>query len=273
MAGFIRLDDDTIVNLIGRIIGEEGGYGFGKCIDEESCNRGLEIQGGFEKNQNPCWYGSLDVCGQWECVIITNSSGGGEEFGVEEKRKREISNCVEYRMTELTAMKRYDIEQSEDKTIIHTKVRKGKRIKEFNIKMLKRNHVCCVNGALRLWLMDSHCGKGQEGSIWWNFSHNRALGSLGCSSELKELILQADIDDEFGGNTIRHPMMTKLRQEGASLEYVNEFTRHASGSSVADRFYNMLEKADDLDGLYVQHMEMEGIVMMGGWEWDGWQVG
>ncbi|KAA6391179.1 MAG: hypothetical protein EZS28_013295 [Streblomastix strix] len=97
--------------------------------------------------------------------------------------------------------------------------------------------------------MDSHCGKNEEGSIWWDFARNRALGSLGCSSELKELTGQAGVDDEFGGNTIRHSMMTKLRQEGASLEQVNEFTRHAPGSNVVDRFYNKPEKAQDLSSV------------------------
>ncbi|KAA6377980.1 MAG: hypothetical protein EZS28_026493, partial [Streblomastix strix] len=70
--------------------------------------------------------------------------------------------------------------------------------------------------------------------------------SLDCIRELKELIIHAGVDDEFGGNTIRHSMMTKLRQEEASLEQVNEFTRHAPGSSVVDRFYNKPEKAEDL---------------------------
>ncbi|KAA6374435.1 MAG: hypothetical protein EZS28_030041 [Streblomastix strix] len=65
-----------------------------------------------------------------------------------------------------------------------------------------------------------------------DFTRNRVLGSLGCSSELMELIRQAGVDDEFGGNIIRHSMMTKLRQEGASLLQVNEFTRYAPGSSV-----------------------------------------
>jgi hypothetical protein len=46
----------------------------------------------------------------------------------------------------------------EDRTIIHTKIRKGKRVKEFNIRLLRRDDVCCAHGALKLWLMDSHCG-------------------------------------------------------------------------------------------------------------------
>ncbi|KAA6399551.1 MAG: hypothetical protein EZS28_004917, partial [Streblomastix strix] len=96
---------------------------------------------------------------------------------------------------------RQNNEQTEDRTIIYTKIRKDERVKEFNIKQLKRNDVCCAHGALRLWLMDSHCEKNEEGSIWWNFSHNRALGSLGCSGELKELIVQTGMEDEFGRNT------------------------------------------------------------------------
>ncbi|KAA6373948.1 MAG: hypothetical protein EZS28_030524 [Streblomastix strix] len=112
--------------------------------------------------------------------------------------------------------------------------------------------------------MDSHCGRSQEGNIWWDFTRSRALGSFGCSSELKEQIMQARMDDEFDGNTIRHSMMTKLRQEGASLEQVNEFTKHAPGSSVVDRFYNKQEKAVDLgvEELYAQYMEVKGVVMM-----------
>ncbi|KAA6325733.1 MAG: hypothetical protein EZS28_054033, partial [Streblomastix strix] len=155
-------------------------------------------------------------------------------------------------MTELAAMKRADIQQLEDRTIIQTKVKKGKKIREFSIKFLMRNDICCAHEALRLWLMDSHCGKCEEGSIWWDFTHNRVLGCLGCSNELKELIGQAEVDDEFGGNTIRHSMMTKLRQEGASFEQVNEFTRHAPGSSVVDRFYNKPEKAQDLGSLLLK---------------------
>ncbi|KAA6368061.1 MAG: hypothetical protein EZS28_036412 [Streblomastix strix] len=138
-------------------------------------------------------------------------------------------------MMELAAMKRSDIQQIEDRTTIHTKVRKGKKIKEFNIKFLKRNDVCCAHEDLKLWLMDSQLWK-----------------DLGCSSELKELIGQVGVDDVFGGNMIRHLMMTMLRQDGASLELVNEFTSHAPVSSIVYRFCNKLEKADDLGSLLLK---------------------
>ncbi|KAA6379191.1 MAG: hypothetical protein EZS28_025282, partial [Streblomastix strix] len=134
------------------------------------------------------------------------------------------------RMTELTAMKRSDIQQMEDRIIIHTKIRKDKKVKKFNIRLLRRDDVSCVHGALKLWLMDSHYGRSEEGNIQPGFARDRALGSIRCRSELKELIVQAGLDDDFGGNTIRHSMLTKLRQEEASLDQVNKFTRHAPGS-------------------------------------------
>ncbi|KAA6358577.1 MAG: hypothetical protein EZS28_045896, partial [Streblomastix strix] len=167
-----------------------------------------------------------------------------------------------------------DIKQMEDRTIIHTRVKKGKKIREFNIKFLKRNDVCCAHEALRLWLMDSHCGKGQESSIWRGLTRNRVLGSMGCSSELRELVVYARVDDEFGGNTIRHSMMTKLRQEGTSLEQMNEFTRQAPGFSIVDRFYNKPEKAQDLGsgecygGGWLRVWRMSGVVDCAGVDGD-----
>jgi hypothetical protein len=45
------------------------------------------------------------------------------------------------------------------------------------------------------------------------------------------------IDKIYGGATIRHAMMTKLQEAGATIEEVNQFTRHTPGSNVVDVYY------------------------------------
>ncbi|KAA6363886.1 MAG: hypothetical protein EZS28_040586, partial [Streblomastix strix] len=57
--------------------------------------------------------------------------------------------------------------------------------------------------------------------------------------ELNKILDQAEVDGCYAGSTVRHAMMTKLREEGVSLEEVNNFTGHAPGTgtttgSVAD---------------------------------------
>ncbi|KAA6358060.1 MAG: hypothetical protein EZS28_046414 [Streblomastix strix] len=290
MAGFIGLDDDIIVNLIGSLSGEAwrkrraGLYLFGEYVEERAAKGGVKAKEELRKMRTHAgmalgMFASSGNVLQAPVVVAVARNlelerGGNAKYptvwnigklfnhiretGLGKGRvlmRQAMALVVAFsgcRMTELAAMRRSDIQQMEDRTIIHTKIRKGKRVKEFNIRLLRRDDVCCAHGALKLWLMDSHCGKSEEGSIWWDFARNRALGSIGCSSELKELIVQAGVDDDFGGNTIRHSMMTKLRQEGASLEQVNEFTRHAPGSSVVDRFYNKPEKAEDLGNLLLK---------------------
>ncbi|KAA6380107.1 MAG: hypothetical protein EZS28_024367 [Streblomastix strix] len=42
----------------------------------------------------------------------------------------------------------------------------------------------------------------------------------------------------YGSNTIRHSVLTALRNKGVTLEDVNKLTDHAYGSRVVDDFYN-----------------------------------
>ncbi|KAA6387788.1 MAG: hypothetical protein EZS28_016681 [Streblomastix strix] len=71
----------------------------------------------------------------------------------------------------------------------------------------------------------------------WDYERKRKLGGTVCSRELRLLLDEIGIDKEYAGFTVRHAMMTKLRDEGATQEEVNEATRHASGSNTCDTFY------------------------------------
>jgi hypothetical protein len=55
---------------------------------------------------------------------------------------------------------------------------------------------------------------------------------------LRLILDEIGIGKQYGGATIRHAMMSKLREAGASVEEVNTYTRHAPGSNVVDVYYN-----------------------------------
>ncbi|KAA6377205.1 MAG: hypothetical protein EZS28_027268 [Streblomastix strix] len=135
-----------------------------------------------------------------------------------------FSGC---RMTELSSMRRNDITQEAIRTVIQTKVKKGKKVRTFEIIFKKKDDICCAAKAIELWLIDKNCTKRNDVGIWWDFEKKRTLGCVGCSKELKIIITDVVVSKKYAGSTIRHLMMTDLRSKEATKVEVNEFTRHA----------------------------------------------
>ncbi|KAA6380032.1 MAG: hypothetical protein EZS28_024443 [Streblomastix strix] len=117
------------------------------------------------------------------------------------------------RMMELTRMLIGEINIDEDKMIIKIKVKKGKKEIEYNVEVSKQKGKNCPVKAMINWLKDDECMKRKQ---------DRFVG----------------IDQQYGGATVLHVMMTKLKKYGATQEEVNAFTRHAPGSNVIDVYYN-----------------------------------
>ncbi|KAA6391645.1 MAG: putative Pol polyprotein [Streblomastix strix] len=54
---------------------------------------------------------------------------------------------------------------------------------------------------------------------------------------IRRRLRQAGVPRQYGSNTIRHAVITKLRSSGLTLEQVNLLTDHAYGSRVVDDYY------------------------------------
>ncbi|KAA6369963.1 MAG: hypothetical protein EZS28_034510, partial [Streblomastix strix] len=160
-----------------------------------------------------------------------------------------FSGC---RMTELAQMRRSDIIQDAFRTVIQTKVKKGKKVRSFEIIFKRKDDVCCAAKAIELWLIDKDCTKRNDVGIWLDFEKKRTLGSIGCSKELKIIIMDAGVSKEYAGSTIRHSMMTDLRSKGATKVEVNEFTRHAPGSDCCDIFYFKPTEKRDMEAMILE---------------------
>ncbi|KAA6378260.1 MAG: hypothetical protein EZS28_026212 [Streblomastix strix] len=65
--------------------------------------------------------------------------------------------------------------------------------------------------------------------IWLDCNKGKILGGIGRSKELRKLLHDIGVDQEFAGSSDRHAMMTKMRKKGETQEKVNEATRHAPG--------------------------------------------
>ncbi|KAA6400951.1 MAG: hypothetical protein EZS28_003514 [Streblomastix strix] len=87
------------------------------------------------------------------------------------------------------------------------------------------------------WLNAKECTKEMNEGIWLDYNKGRILGGIGCSKELRKLLDDIGVDQQFADSSVRHSMMTKMRKEGTTQEEVNEATRHAPGSNVCDIFY------------------------------------
>ncbi|KAA6379996.1 MAG: hypothetical protein EZS28_024479 [Streblomastix strix] len=139
------------------------------------------------------------------------------------------------RMTELTRMKRKDILIDEQRMMLYTKIKKDRKMREYTIELRRQGKEYCPVGAQEKWLWDGNCWKGDD--------------SAGSGQVLRNVLDEIGIEKQYGGVTIRHAMMTKLRREGATQEEeVNTYTRHAPGSNVVD-FYDNKAVGRDLSTL------------------------
>ncbi|KAA6398832.1 MAG: hypothetical protein EZS28_005638 [Streblomastix strix] len=77
------------------------------------------------------------------------------------------------RMTELTRMKRKDLQIDEQKMIIQTKIIKGKKIREYSIELRRQGTPYCPVRALETWLYDGNALKKEGSAIWINIEKKK----------------------------------------------------------------------------------------------------
>ncbi|KAA6383787.1 MAG: hypothetical protein EZS28_020684 [Streblomastix strix] len=66
---------------------------------------------------------------------------------------------------------------------------------------------------MREWSQDDECKQKVDEKIWWDNNMKKELGSIGCSSELRKISDQAEVDGCYAGSTVRHAVMTRLRED------------------------------------------------------------
>ncbi|KAA6401854.1 MAG: hypothetical protein EZS28_002615 [Streblomastix strix] len=142
------------------------------------------------------------------------------------------------RMTELTRMQIGGINIDEDKMTIKIKIKKGKIEIEYSVEVSRQKRKICPVQALINWQKDDECMKGKQDSVWYDQIKKRKMSPQACNKCLRKITNDVGINQQYGGATVRHDMITKLRKYGAIQEEVNAFTRHAPGSNVIDVYYN-----------------------------------
>ncbi|KAA6372646.1 MAG: hypothetical protein EZS28_031826 [Streblomastix strix] len=102
-------------------------------------------------------------------------------------------------MTELSSIRTSDITQEAFRTVIQIKVKKGKKLRLFEIILNRKDDICCAAKAIEQWLTDNNCAKRNDIGIWWDFEKKRTLGGIRCSKELKVIIRDAEISKQYAG--------------------------------------------------------------------------
>ncbi|KAA6357265.1 MAG: hypothetical protein EZS28_047208, partial [Streblomastix strix] len=141
------------------------------------------------------------------------------------------------RMTELVLIK--EKEMIQEPTFISFKTQTSKRnvVIDHAIKFYNRNSESYPVKALKQWLNDKRKQGLTNDPIWWNLRKNIQATPDFCSHQLTAIIKRASVPDQYSGSTIRHAMMTRLRDAGASQAEINAFTRHSLTSNVVDAYY------------------------------------
>ncbi|KAA6354204.1 MAG: hypothetical protein EZS28_050269 [Streblomastix strix] len=143
------------------------------------------------------------------------------------------------RMTELTRMRRKDEQIDEQKMMLQTKIVKGKRIRQYSIELRRYGTSYCPVRAFDTWLNDENTLKEEGSAIWINIEKKkRPLSPQECGQILRNVLDDIEVEKQYGGVSIRHSMLTKLRREGIKQEEVNIFTGYAPESNVVNVFYN-----------------------------------
>ncbi|KAA6393116.1 MAG: hypothetical protein EZS28_011355 [Streblomastix strix] len=85
------------------------------------------------------------------------------------------------------------------------------------------------------------------GDDLWFTTKNKRMNEQQVRDFIRLRLREAGIPKEYGSNTIRHVVITKLCQSGLSLEEVNLLTDHAYGSRVVDDYYFRPEEPLQID--------------------------
>ncbi|KAA6359720.1 MAG: hypothetical protein EZS28_044753 [Streblomastix strix] len=158
------------------------------------------------------------------------------------------------RMNELAPIQRNNIVDSGQEITVNTIIKKGKKRGTRTIILRTRDGPCCPVRAIREWLQYEEYKQRIEERLYWDYDKKKELGSIGCSRELRKIMDQAEVDGCQAGSIVRHATMTKLRGDRASLEEMNDFTQHTSGSRIVDVFYNQ-PIARDIGALILKDSE------------------
>ncbi|KAA6377598.1 MAG: hypothetical protein EZS28_026874 [Streblomastix strix] len=142
------------------------------------------------------------------------------------------------RMTELAGVTRDGVKFDDEQMTVRMVIKKNRKPIPFDVPFKRREGDVCPVKAIEQWFNQEHCTKQVQEGVWWDFERKKKFGSIGCSKVLRSLLDDIGIDQQFGGSTVRHAMMTELRNDGATLKEVNDFTRHQEGSSCVDNFHN-----------------------------------
>ncbi|KAA6356893.1 MAG: hypothetical protein EZS28_047581 [Streblomastix strix] len=153
------------------------------------------------------------------------------------------------RMVELAAIVRKNIEIDQQQMRIKTKIKQHKKPKEFVITFMRRQSICCPVAAMEKWLNAKECTKEMNEEICLDYDKGRILVGIGFSKELRKLLDDIGVDQEFAGSLVRQAMMTKMRKEGATYEEVNETAGRTPGPNTCDIF-NYKHMARDLGFSY-----------------------
>ncbi|KAA6387775.1 MAG: hypothetical protein EZS28_016701 [Streblomastix strix] len=149
------------------------------------------------------------------------------------------------RITQLTRMRRKNVQIEEQKTMLQTKIMKEKKIRNIRIELKRRGTSYCPDRALESGLMDVNALKEEGDSIWIIIEKKkRLLSPQECGQFFRKVLDEIGIEKDYGGVTIRNAKMTTLRREGATQEKVNAYMRHAQESNIEDVFFNKPVRRD-----------------------------
>ncbi|KAA6384099.1 MAG: hypothetical protein EZS28_020376 [Streblomastix strix] len=130
-------------------------------------------------------------------------------------------------------------------------IKNNKKSIPFDVLFKRREGDVYPVKAIEQWFNQEDCTKQVQEGVWCDFKRKKKLGSFGCSQVLRYLQNDIGNNQQFGGSTVRHAMMTKLRREEATIKEVNDFTIHQEGSSCVDNFY-IIQIARDLGAILLK---------------------
>ncbi|KAA6396656.1 MAG: hypothetical protein EZS28_007820, partial [Streblomastix strix] len=185
----------------------------------------------------------------WEIKILLNHIQTTTFTTPEEIQSKAMTLLVCFsaaRMTELSRIQLNDLtfsstlnqNKKQNLLTITTQIKKGNTIRNEKIILKQTSNSLCPIKAINEWILVRNALKLKPSSFFWNFQKQTQPTSFYCSKTLTSVIRNAGILPPYNGPSIRHAVMTKLRQKGASIYEVNAFSRHVLTSTVVDAFYN-----------------------------------
>ncbi|KAA6392527.1 MAG: hypothetical protein EZS28_011942 [Streblomastix strix] len=142
--------------------------------------------------------------------------------------------CTTLRGSEIAVLNRSSVYiDNEEMRVIAPKTKKRNCFIERIISRLNDKNISPVSAMeSRLKVIETKVGD----DLWFT-TKNKRMNEQQVRDFIRLRLREAGIPKEYGSNTIRSAVITKLRQSGLSLEEVNLLTDHAYGSRVVDYYY------------------------------------